>query len=85
MTRLLLVNPNTSVATTDAMCRIAAAHAGPGVGITGLTARRGSPLIVTEAALLEAAGAVIELAGSIEALRCDGVIVSAFGDPALEA
>lgn len=85
MPRLLLVNPNTSVTTTDAMCRIAAAHAGPGVGITGLTARHGAPLITTEPALLEAAGAVIALAGEIEALRCDGVIVSAFGDPGLEA
>lgn len=84
MTRLLLVNPNTSVATTDAMCRIAGAQAGAGVEIVGLTARRGAALITDEAALIEAAGAVLALAAEIEAMGSDGVIVSAFGDPALE-
>ena len=84
ITRLLLINPNTSVATTGAMCRIASAATGAGVTITGLTARRGAALITNESALREAAGAVIELADDIAALESHGVIVSAFGDPALD-
>jgi allantoin racemase len=83
MKRVVLVNPNTSVATTAAMVEIACAAAPDGLLITGLTARFGAPLIASEAALDEAARAVKALAPELG--FADGVIVSAFGDPGADA
>lgn len=80
--RLLLINPNTSVATTEAMLAIARGAAPDGVTIEGATARLGTPLITDEAALAVAAEAVLDLPrpGGL-----DGTIVAAFGDPGLDA
>lgn len=83
--KLLLVNPNTNRATTAQMVAIAAESAGPTAAIIGLTARSGASLIVDEAHLLTAARAVECLAPAMLAEQCDGVIVSAFGDPGLDA
>lgn len=83
--KLLLVNPNTSVATTKAMLAIARDAAPPGVIIESVTARFGAPLIVDPAALAVAAQAVTEIVRQhIDGTFC-GVIVSAFGDPGIEA
>ncbi len=79
--RIALINPNTSVATTEAMLAIARRAAPDGVEIVGLTAPFGSPLITTAAALAEAGRAVASLGPEIAA---DGVIVAAFGDPGLD-
>lgn len=80
--RLLLVNPNTSVATTDAMLAVARNAASDGVVIEGATARFGEPLITDEAALAVAADAVLDVPRSP---GLDGIIVAAFGDPGLDA
>lgn len=80
MIRLALVNPNTNAATTLAMREIAR-EAAPGVAMEGFTARFGVPLITDEAALAEAGRAVLDLAPDLAGH--DGVIVAAFGDPAL--
>jgi Asp/Glu/hydantoin racemase len=83
--RLLLVNPNTSAATTAAMVGIAREEAAGRAVIDGQTAPSGAPLITGEAAL-EAAGRVVgSLSPAILAGGPDGVIVSAFGDPGLDA
>ncbi|ARN18516.1 aspartate/glutamate racemase family protein [Piscinibacter gummiphilus] len=82
MTSILLINPNTSEATTAMMVDIAAAEMPAGVTVFGSTARCGAPMIVDEADMAEARE---------EVARCwrragvgwDGVIVSAFGDPGL--
>ncbi|MBN8944658.1 MAG: aspartate/glutamate racemase family protein [Rhizobiales bacterium] len=79
--RLLLVNPNTSPATTEAMVAIAR-DAMPGITIEGLTAPFGVPLITNAAELATAAEAVVAALAAPPA-GIDGVIVSAFGDPAL--
>ncbi len=76
-----LINPNTSARITAEMVAIAHDGAGPLLQVRGLTAPFGAPLITTEAALDEAARAVIALAPQIMA---DAVIVSAFGDPAAD-
>lgn len=78
--RLLLINPNTSAATTDAMLAIARDAAPDGVVIEGATARFGAALITDEAALSVAAEAVLDVPrpGGL-----DGIIVAAFGDPGL--
>jgi Asp/Glu/hydantoin racemase len=77
--RLALVNPNTDAAVTQAMCAIAARS---GVPITGFTAPFGARLITTEAALADAAEAVLALAPELDGF--DGVIVAAYGDPGLD-
>ncbi|KQT84163.1 aspartate/glutamate racemase family protein [Aurantimonas sp. Leaf443] len=82
MTRLALINPNTSLATTEAMLAIAR-EAGPGIVVEGFTARFGAPLILDEAALGRAALAVEDLAADVA--DHDGVVVAAFGDPGLAA
>ena len=80
--RLLLVNPNTSVATTGAMLAIARGAAPDGVMIEGATARFGAALITDEAALAVAANAALDVP---RPAGLDGIIVAAFGDPGLDA
>jgi Asp/Glu/hydantoin racemase len=81
MQRLILVNPNTTAATTAAMVEIARAEAGPRAEIVGMTAPVGVGLITEPAALAEAADAVTGMADSLR--EADAVIVAAFGDPGL--
>jgi Asp/Glu/hydantoin racemase len=83
--RFLLINPNTSVATTAAMVEIAREEAAGRAIIGGLTAPSGASLITGEAALEAAGRAVASLGSAILADGPDGVIVSAFGDPGLDA
>jgi allantoin racemase len=83
MKHIILVNPNTSHAITADMVEIARGAAPAGVRISGLTVRFGAPLITDEAALDEAARAVLALAPELG--EADGVIVSAFGDPGADA
>ncbi|KQQ87632.1 aspartate/glutamate racemase family protein [Aureimonas sp. Leaf324] len=82
MTRIALVNPNTSVATTETMLCIAR-RTQPDLAVEGLTAPFGPSLITDEAGLVQATAAVSALAERLEGF--DGVIVAAFGDPGLEA
>jgi Asp/Glu/hydantoin racemase len=82
VTRILVINPNSSQATTDMMVRIAQSAASDGVKIIGATATRSPQMIVQPAALTASAAEVVEigmrLAGGVA-----GIIVSAFGDPGL--
>lgn len=78
--KLVLINPNTNAATTEAMLQLARGAAS-GRDIAGLTAPFGAALITDEAALEESARAVISLAPLLG--DSDGVIVAAFGDPGL--
>jgi Asp/Glu/hydantoin racemase len=83
--RLLLVNPNSNAATTDAMVAIAADAAPPGTVVEGLTAPEGPPVIL-EPVALEGAGLVVaSLAPAVRAKAPDAVMVAAFGDPGLAA
>jgi allantoin racemase len=77
-----LINANVSSDITDDMVEIARQSARRRMEIVGLTAPFGARLITCAAELDEAARAVLALAPEI---RADGVIVSAFGDPAAEA
>jgi Asp/Glu/hydantoin racemase len=82
--RLLLINPNTSVATTEQMVAIARQAAPAGVTVAGATARRGPAMILTAAELAAAADEVVTI-GIAEAAQADGIIIAAFGDPGLAA
>jgi allantoin racemase len=80
---ILLINPNTSHDTTAMMVEIARSCVPDGLAVTGATATRGPPMIVTAEALAAAADEVVEI-GTREASQASGIIVSAFGDPGLE-
>ena len=69
MIRVLLINPNTSAATTDRMVALAQAAAPPGVQVVGATAAHG-PAMILHPAALAAAGAEVtrigrDFAGSV--------------------
>ncbi len=83
MARILLINPNTSTATTAAMVSIARTAAPAGVEIEGTTAHFGASLIATEDALEIASEAVAEILHT-QAAGFDGVVIAAFGDPGLD-
>src|SRR6478609_2536956 len=80
--RILLINPNSSVATTAMMVAIARSAAVDGFDIDGATATRAPQMIVTPDALDAATTEVLEIAQS-HGHACDGIIVAAFGDPGL--
>jgi allantoin racemase len=81
---LLLVNPNTTVAMTDAMVASARTVAGDGVRVTGLTATAGVASVETAADDAIAAAEVVSLLreGTGDA---DAVIIGCFDDPGLAA
>ena len=81
---VLLINPNTSDATTRMMVAIAQAEAGDRLQIDGLSAPFGASLIVDEPALDQAARAVESLASEVKRRAPRAVIIAAFGDPGLE-
>ncbi len=80
--RLLLINPNSSTATTQMMVELAE-QVGP-AAIIGRTASRAPPMITTVAALEASEPEVIEI-GLRDGADHDGVIVAAFGDPGVHA
>lgn len=79
--RIAIVNPNTNATTTRIMVDIAWESAPPSWTLVGVTARRGRSFIVDEIGLQEACEAVEELTGDLDGH--DGVILAAFGDPAI--
>ncbi|BAF87901.1 putative hydantoin racemase [Azorhizobium caulinodans ORS 571] len=81
---ILLINPNSSPATTDMMCAIAERAAGERVAIVCATATRSPAMIVTVPELEASAAEVVEL-GAAHGENCLGIIVSAYGDPGLDA
>jgi Asp/Glu/hydantoin racemase len=80
--RVLLINPNTSAATTAQMVAIAQASAPAGVEVVGTTARCGPPMILKAEELSAAGPGVVEI-GIAKAGEVAGIIISAFGDPGL--
>jgi Asp/Glu/hydantoin racemase len=82
MTRILLLNPNTSVELTEIMAEVARAAASPGVVIEAITAPRGVPYIATRAEALVGGAIALEMLAEREG-EFDAAIVAAFGDPGL--
>ncbi|ODP31370.1 aspartate/glutamate racemase family protein [Pandoraea sp. ISTKB] len=89
MTHILLINPNTSTATTQMMVDIARAYLASAMtsppAVIGATVARGAPMIVDERDLAVAAEAVNDPDIVALAAQADGVIVGAFGDPGIDA
>ncbi|CUA99637.1 aspartate/glutamate racemase family protein [Pannonibacter indicus] len=80
--RVALINPNTTVATTLAMVRLAA-DAMPEIEFLPVTVAKGPPVITEPKALAQAAADVAALADHLPE-GISGVITAAFGDPGLE-
>lgn len=89
MTHILLINPNTSTATTQMMVDIARSYFASVMTtpptVIGATVTRGAPMIVDEQDLAVAAEAVNDPQMLALAAQADGVIVGAFGDPGIDA
>jgi allantoin racemase len=81
--RILLINPNTSAATTAMMLSVARPLLPPGWTIEGRQAERGPAMILDEAGLSLAAGEVTAI--GFAASPYDAIIVAAFGDPGVAA
>src|SRR5690606_4668178 len=79
---ILLINPNSSEATSDMMHAIALTSAAGRMAVKTATARRAPGMIVTPGELAASAAEVVEL-GTAHGRDCAGIIVSAFGDPGL--
>ncbi|MGW0121991.1 aspartate/glutamate racemase family protein [Streptomyces sp. NPDC003327] len=82
---MVLVNPNTSAATTTAMTALARRALGPAVPVRGVTVDRG-PAVLTDPAALRAAAPEV-LATGLRAVAggdCAALLVAAFGDPGLD-
>ncbi|MCG2644213.1 hydantoin racemase [Bradyrhizobium sp. CCBAU 11434] len=82
--RILLINPNSNAATTAMMVAIAKSAAAEAFDIIGATATR-APMMIVSADALEAAASEVEEIALAHQGSCDGIIVSAFGDPGLAA
>ncbi|OCP38220.1 aspartate/glutamate racemase family protein [Ensifer sp. LC163] len=81
---ILLINPNSSHATSSMMLAIAERAVTGRLAVAIATAKRNPQMIVTPEQLTAAADEVIEI-GTSHAADCLGIIVSAFGDPGLAA
>ncbi|HZP78284.1 MAG TPA: aspartate/glutamate racemase family protein [Pseudolabrys sp.] len=84
MKRVLLINPNSSAETTAMMVAIAQDAMGGELAVDGATATRAPSMIVLARELAAAASEVVEI-GVAKAAGAAGIIVSAFGDPGLDA
>jgi Asp/Glu/hydantoin racemase len=84
MTRILVLNGNTTQAVTDRIAEAARAAAPPGVEVIAATAPYGLPLIVTRADWLLSGPPILE---ALAARRgsYDAAVIAVFGDPALAA
>jgi Asp/Glu/hydantoin racemase len=82
--RILLINPNSNAATTAMMVAIATSAAAGAFDIIGATATR-APSMIVSADALEAAAFEAEEIALGHKKSCNGIIVSAFGDPGLAA
>ena len=83
MTRLLVINPNTSPEVTEAVVDTVCAVA-PEAHVSGVTGRFGARIVTTEAENAIAAHAALDLA-AVHAGMCDGVILGISFDSGLRA
>lgn len=84
MTRILLLNPNTSADMTERMHAAARAVAAPGTVVVPVTAPRGVPYIATRAEAQIGGAIALEMLAERHG-AVDAAIVAAFGDPGLMA
>ena len=86
--RILLINPNTSEATTERLLQVLTPRLPPNVSLDGHTARFGARYIACEASHAVAAHAMLEIwAEQVSTAQTvpAGVLIGCFGDPGLFA
>jgi allantoin racemase len=81
-TRILLLNPNTTVAMTDRLLAAAQVAASPTTKLLPLTAPRGVPYIATRAEAQIGGAIALEMLAAHHH-DADAAIIAAFGDPGL--
>ena len=81
--RILLINPNTSQATTEAMHALALPCLPDGVSLHSVTAAQGVPMITTPQELKTAIVQVATLAEQWIG-QADAIVIGAFGNPGLQ-
>ncbi|GAB4061583.1 aspartate/glutamate racemase family protein [Uliginosibacterium sediminicola] len=84
--RLLVLNPNTTQAMTDAVSAQIRALAGPAVCVEGLTAAAGCAVIDSAQSFAIGAAAALDSLQHylrISAEKADGILLACFGDPGL--
>jgi Asp/Glu/hydantoin racemase len=77
---VLLINPNSSEATTEMMLDIAQRTANGRLRLKGATADQSPPMIINDMQLKASAKQVIDISER-QSSNCQGIIVSAYGDP----
>jgi Asp/Glu/hydantoin racemase len=82
MTRILLVNPNTSESVTERIAAVARGAASDGTSVDAVTANEGVPYIATRAEAVIGGKAALDLLAAHSA-GYDAAVVAAFGDPGL--
>ena len=80
--RILVLNPNTSLAITDRLAGAARKVAAPGTIISTATATRGVPYIATRAEAQIGGAIALEMLAERDR-DCDAAVIAAFGDPGL--
>ncbi|MBB4010257.1 aspartate/glutamate racemase family protein [Allorhizobium taibaishanense] len=83
MTHIIVINPNTSDATTAMMTGIVRRLLPAGITADGMTAASGVPMILNGLQLAASVASVKDM-GLAAAPRTNGIIIGAFGDPGLE-
>jgi Asp/Glu/hydantoin racemase len=78
--RILLANPNTTVAVTDRIAAVARAAASAGTEIVAVTGQTGVPYIATRADAVIGARVALDLLAD-HAEGCDVAVIAAFADP----
>jgi allantoin racemase len=82
---VLLINPNTSTATTAMMAALARSALPETLAVRSATAERGAPMITTAAELATAEAEVLAIGQRAAAEGMAAIVVAAFGDPAVAA
>lgn len=82
MKTLLVINPNSTVAVTDAIDALAAVHRGPGLTIRCETLAEGPSELSGYA---DRARVTLPLIARVREAEADAVVVACFGDPGVQA
>jgi allantoin racemase len=85
VTRIWVINPNTTEAMTAAIARGARAIVAPGTAVTGITPDTGPPSIESHYDEAMSVPGVLAAVRQGEIENVDGYVIACFGDPGLDA
>jgi allantoin racemase len=85
VTRIWVINPNTTQAMTDTIEACARAVVAPGVSVVGVTSEIGPPSIESHYDEARSLPGVLQAVERGERQGADGYVIACFGDPGLDA